>query len=355
MPELAKTHGGYGGAGAQRNRDAGSHHKAKEVYNAGHLAGASTCPAAKTRICVMKSLRVRFLVIAITIVFAFIAAAAGRPKAGPGALQKARPPQSLRLYVFDCGTLHNSDAARYRFKKEELATMEMSVACFLVAHPKGTLVWDTGAVPDNSWTPTGKASVQHIVLSDSQQRDISMVKLLKGQLAELGYSPTDIAYLVLSHYHWDHTANANEFAGATWMVRQVERDAMFAGQAPGTTQPSTYSALRNSKTIILKDDEHDVFGDGTVVIKSAPGHTPGHQVLYLKLAKTGGVVLSGDLYHYPEERKLDRVPTFDFNAEQTRASRVMIEAFVKQKGAQLWIQHDFIGNAKLKKAPEFYE
>jgi glyoxylase-like metal-dependent hydrolase (beta-lactamase superfamily II) len=255
----------------------------------------------------------------------------------PSAPQTARPPQSLRLYVFDCGTLHNSDAARYRFKREELATLDMSVACFLVAHPKGTLVWDTGAVPDDTWKPTGTPTTQHIVLQDSQQRDVTVVKPLKGQLAELRYSPLDITYLVLSHYHYDHTANANEFPGARWLVRQVEREAMFAEKAPGTTQPSTYSALRNSKTIILDTDEHDVFGDGSVVIKSAPGHTPGHQVLYLKLARTGGIVLSGDLYHYPEERKLDRVPTFDFNEEQTRASRVMIEAFLKQKGAQLWI------------------
>ena len=124
---------------------------------------------------------------------------------------------------------------------------------------------------------------------------------------------------------------------------------------PGTTQPSTYSALRDSKTLILKSDEHDVFGDGTVVIKSAPGHTPGHQVLYLKLAKTGGVVLSGDLYHYPEEHVLDRVPTFEFNPEQTRATRVAIDAFLKKTGAQLRIRHDFNGNAKLKKSPSFYE
>jgi len=269
--------------------------------------------------------------------------------------QSARPPRSLRVYVLDCGILHNSDAARYRFKKEELATLEMSVACFLIAHPKGSLVWDTGAIPDNTWTPTGTPITQHIVLPDSQQRDITVLKSLKGQLAELGYSPSDITYLVLSHYHYDHTANANEFAGATWLVREVERQAMFAEKAPGTTQPSTYSALRNSKTIILDTDEHDVFGDRTVIIKSAPGHTPGHQVLYLKLAKTGGVMLSGDLYHYPEERKLDRVPTFDFNEEQTRASRVMIEAFLKKTGAQLWIQHDIMGDAKLKKSPNFYD
>lgn len=296
----------------------------------------------------MKCRILRLLAVAVAVLTLTVQATDSRA-------QSLRLPQSLRLYVFDCGILHNSDAARYRFKEEELATLEMSVACFLVAHPKGTLVWDTGAVPDNAWTPTGTPTTQHIVLPDSQQRDITVVKSLRGQLAELGYSPSEVTYLVLSHYHYDHTANANEFAGATWLVRQVERQAMFAEKAPGTTRPSTYSALRNSKTVILDTDEHDVFGDGSVIIKSAPGHTPGHQVLYLKLPKTGGVMLSGDLYHYPEERKLDRVPTFDFNEAQTRASRVMIEAFLKKTGAQLWIQHDIIGNAKLKKSPNFYE
>jgi len=300
-----------------------------------------------------KILRLR-LALTVAVLTLAVQAAGSRPISGSPS-QGFRPPQSLRLYVFDCGILHNSDAARYRFKKEELATLEMSIACFLIAHPKGTLVWDTGAVPDNAWTPTGTPTNQHIVLPDGQQREITVMKSLKGQLAQLGYSPSDITYLVLSHYHYDHTANANEFAGATWLVRQIERDAMFAGKAPGTTQASSYAALRNSKTIILKPDEYDVFGDGSVIIKSAAGHTPGHQVLYLKLAKSGGVTLSGDLYHYPEERKLDRVPTFDFNEEQTRASRVMIEAFLKKTGAQLWIQHDIIANAKLKKSPNFYD
>src|SRR5205823_274233 len=212
---------------------------------------------------------------------------------------------------------------------------------FLVVHPSGTVIWDTGAIPDASWKTTGSPTTQHVVLPDSQQRDVTMRKSLSSQLEELGYSPSDIIYLALSHYHYDHTANANQFAGATWLVRQVERDAMFAEKPPGTTQPSTYSALRTSKTLTLKTDDHDVFGDGTVVIKLAPGHTPGHQVLYLKLAKTGGVVLSGDLYHYPEERKLGRVPTLEFDQDQTRATRMAIEAFLKKTGAHLWIQHDF--------------
>lgn len=178
---------------------------------------------------------------------------------------------------------------------------------------------------------------------------------LRAQLDETGYSIGMIDYLALSHYHYDHTANANMFIGETWLVRQVERDAMFADKPPATTDPSTYSRLRERKTKIITTNDYDVFGDGTVVIKFAPGHTPGHQVLYVKLEKTGGVVLSGDLYHYPEERVLGRVPTIDFNADQTRASRAAIEAFLKQSGAQLWIQHDFAGNAKLKKSPAYYD
>jgi N-acyl homoserine lactone hydrolase len=210
-------------------------------------------------------------------------------------------------------------------------------------------------VPDAAWNPVGHAIVQHVVLPDSQERDVTVVNSLRAQLAEVGYSPSDITYLALSHYHYDHTANANEFAASTWLVRQVERDAMFAEKPPGITQPSTYSVLRQSKTVILNADEHDVFGDGTVIIKSAPGQTPGHQVLYLKLAKTGAVMLSGDLYHYREERVLDRVPTFEFDPVQTRASKVALDTFLKKTGAQLWIQHDYNGNAKLKKSPNFYD
>ncbi len=63
----------------------------------------------------------------------------------------------------------------------------------------------------------------------------------------------------------------------------------------------------------------------------------------------------GDLYHLPEERTLDRVPTFDFDAALTRATRRKMDAFVKKTGATLWIQHDPAMNARLKKAPMYYE
>ena len=65
--------------------------------------------------------------------------------------------------------------------------------------------------------------------------------------------------------------------------------------------------------------------------------------------------MSGDLYHYPEERKLNRFPTREFNKDQTAASRAAIEGFLKESGAQLWIEHDINANAKLSKAPKYYE
>ena len=77
--------------------------------------------------------------------------------------------------------------------------------------------------------------------------------------------------------------------------------------------------------------------------------------MFLKLAKTGPVLLSGDLYHYPEELTLKRVPSFDFDKDQTAKSRAAMEDFVKKARAQLWIQHDAAAGAKLKKAPEYYE
>jgi len=124
-------------------------------------------------------------------------------------------------------------------------------------------------------------------------------------------------------------ANANLFADSTWIVRPVARDAMFATPAPGTTRPDTYARLRNAKTILIETDQYDVYGDNSVVIKFAPGHTPGHQMLLLRLKNTGPVLLSGDLYHFPQERTLNRFPVFEFDKEQTRRTRIEIDGFLK--------------------------
>jgi len=269
--------------------------------------------------------------------------------AGSALAQAHKPPKappSVRLYIFDCGVIHTTNGDAYSLKKEEMASTEMSIPCILVAHPRGTLMWDNGYIPDRAFPPGGGPASSGVVTQD---------KPLLPQMAAAGYTPGDITYLSMSHYHGDHVANANSFAGATWLVRKVERDRMFSTEPIVRSPVENYNELKNSKTILIDKDEWDVFGDGTVVIKSTPGHTPGHNVLFLKLKKTGPIVLSGDLYHYPEERTLNRLPVADFNREQTAASRAELEIFLKKTGAQLWIEHDIIANARLKKAPAFYE
>ena len=257
-----------------------------------------------------------------------------------------KPPKSVRLYVFDNGMIQGLDPTMFHLKKEEIATADMVVCSYLIVHPKGLLMWDTGAIPDADL----KADASPVT-----QGRFTATKTLKSQLAALGYAPKDVAYIGLSHYHADHTANANDFAGATWLVQQPDRDAMFAEKGPAITQRAQYVALKDSKTKILDGHDYDVFGDGMVVVKAAYGHTPGHQVLYVKLAKTGPILLTGDLYHYQEERNTDKTPTFEFNREQSLASRAAMEAFVKKTGAQLWIEHDFANFNRQKKAPDYYE
>jgi N-acyl homoserine lactone hydrolase len=259
-------------------------------------------------------------------------------------------PASLRLYILDCGKITGMNPAAFGFKEDELATTEMTTPCFLIAHPRGALMWDTGEISDSALKTDG---------SPTTQGTFTVTKALLPQLAAIGYTPANITYLGLSHYHGDHVANANAFAGSTWIVQKIERDAIFAppgdGKAKRSSNPVFFTSLEKSKTILLNGEDHDVFGDGTVIIKFTPGHTPGHQSLFLKLAKTGPVLLSGDLYHYPEELTLKRIPAIEFNKDQTAQSRAAMQAFMKTTGAQLWIQHDAAAGATRKKAPAYYD
>jgi glyoxylase-like metal-dependent hydrolase (beta-lactamase superfamily II) len=261
---------------------------------------------------------------------------------------------SPRLYVLDGGVLA-SDPARYRLTAAEVQEVPLSIAAYLIAHPRGVLLWDAGAIADDERRSMPAGAERRVRRADGQERVVTLAPPLDDQLRASGHESDGVTHLALSHYHWDHTANANAFAGATWLVRQGDREAMFATPAPGAARPATYAALKGSRTVTVTADEHDVFGDATVVLKAAPGHSEGHQVLYVKLAKTGGVVLSGDLYHYPEERTLNRLPTFEVSEEQTAASRRGLEAFLARTGAALWIQHDLVNHRRLRKAPEFYE
>jgi N-acyl homoserine lactone hydrolase len=253
-----------------------------------------------------------------------------------------------RLYILDCGTIAPMDPKLFGLTKEEIKGDASFVSpCYLVVHPKGTLIWDVGQVPDADIKDDGTEAVSQGILKAKHR--------LTTQLAALGYKPKDITYVAMSHYHADHTANANLFAGSIWIVQQAEYDIMFSDKQVGIRTPESYKDLEQAKRITLQDADRDVFGDGTVIIKTAPGHTPGHQMLFLKLKKFGPLLLMGDLYHFPEEKSLDRVPSFDFDAAMTRATRKSVDEFVAQTHATAWIQHDPATYAPLKKAPRYYD
>jgi N-acyl homoserine lactone hydrolase len=267
----------------------------------------------------------------------------------------ARPPapKTVRLYVLDCGLLNitSEGVQRYHVTPAEVGETRMSVPCYLIAHPKGTLMWELGVIPDGNIRGGGAATRATV----NAYAEAVVTRTLGSQLAQIGYRPADITYVAFSHPHIDHSANANAFAASTWLVTKGDRDFMWA-ENNTRVNPSFYTALKNSTSVILDKDEHDVFGDGQVVIKAAPGHTPGHQVLVLKLAATGPVMLSGDLYHYPAERTLHRAPPDnEANVQQSAASRSTIEAYLQKTKTTLWIEHDFVSDAKLKKSPAYHE
>ncbi len=251
----------------------------------------------------------------------------------------------IKLYVFQCGEILARDVSVFSPGVDQGKPKELTDSCYLIRHPQGDLVWDTG-LPDSLGT-TGADPMNGAF-------HVSVSKPFAQQLAALQIQPADIEYLGISHFHFDHTGNANLFTGSRLLIQQEEYAAAFGAEPKKFGfEPDSYAQLDRSKIQVLSGD-YDVFGDGRVVIKKAVGHTPGHQMLFVDLPNTGPVVLSGDLYHFTSNREHRRVPSFNFSKEQTEHSMELMEKFTQEKHAQFWIQHDKEQNQTLKHAPEFY-
>jgi N-acyl homoserine lactone hydrolase len=267
------------------------------------------------------------------------------PAAGIARLAPLPGVAGPRLYVFDCGTLVNNRPEDYGLKREEVRDTNMGVTCYLVVHPKGILIYDTG-LNDRL---VGRPLYENMVEGYGQIK----FNTLSGQLSDIGVTAATIDYVVLSHYHWDHVGNAGDFAGSTWLVYRGDRARMFGAEARAYPWFSQYSALEHSRTVLLSGD-HDVFGDGTVVVIATPGHTEGHCSLLVRLRNTGPVVLSGDLYHYAEERDLKRMPDEE-KTTGTVESRRKVEELLRRTGASLWIGHSMEFFRTVRKSPAWYD
>jgi N-acyl homoserine lactone hydrolase len=284
----------------------------------------------------LKRLAAFFAVMAISV------GAAAQP--APSGLPPLPRLTGVRLYVIDCGTIISNRPEGFGLTRDEVFNPNFSDPCFLVMHPKGILLFDTGLTDAQVGRP--------IYENMTGYEGLLKTTTLKGELANIGITPAMITYLAISHSHWDHVGNANDYAGSTWLARKAEYDFMFAPSVTAAARKN-YAALANAKTQYIEGD-HDVFGDGSVVLLSTPGHSPGHQSLYVKLAHTGGVVISGDLYHYSAERTLGRVPPREQSLE-TPASRKRIEDFLQRTHSQLWIGHAIDWYRDAVKSPGWYD
>ena len=251
-----------------------------------------------------------------------------------------------QLTVFDCGAIVLDSVESFGLGNDETPVRELFVPCYLVKHARGTLFWDAGL-------PLGVVGRGDV--KPEPGMTLRYARSVLEQLEAVGTPAAEIDFVAFSHMHFDHVGAANAFARSTLLIQRTEHAAAFdeVERYPGIFVPEHYAALRDAKTILL-DGDHDVFGDGSVEILAAPGHTPGHQVLYVELAETGPVVLSGDLYHFAESRVLRRVPEFNTDAAASRQSMERIERLLEAHGATLWIEHEKAVADTLRKAPAFY-
>ncbi len=258
---------------------------------------------------------------------------------------EAETKSSLKLYTFDCGMLRFESIEDFSVSDDETDIRDFVVPCYVVEHTNGRLLWDGGL-------PSKTADI------DGWQGEGMLSRLdrtFSEQLPEIGLDMSSFDYAAYSHLHFDHVGAANEVIGATLIIQQEEYDAAFADEVtvPGF-DPTLYDSLKDAERILINGD-HDVFGDGRVRIISAPGHTPGHQVLFIDLENSGPIVLSGDLYHLAISRQDRRVPAFNVDKAMTLASMDRVEALVEETGATFWIEHELALFEKLNKAPAYYD
>ena len=257
--------------------------------------------------------------------------------ASAGAVSQTRTQavEPLQLWRLDCGSIDVDLAA---FSDTGLYTGErrtLAASCYLIKNGDQLLLWDTGLDGSLAGKPR-----------DSEG---SLLKeRIVPQLARIGVKPSDVKFLGISHYHFDHTGQAADFPGATLLIGKEDwavvksREALMSRFAPWLSGGGKVEEVARDK---------DVFGDGRVTMLGLPGHTPGHSALLVRLA-SGPVLLSGDQYHFTEQVANRGVPTFNTDRADTLASHDRFDRLAKNLGARVIIQHEPRDMAKLPPFPQ---
>ncbi|SDD84441.1 Glyoxylase, beta-lactamase superfamily II [Cupriavidus sp. YR651] len=260
--------------------------------------------------------------------------------AGCSGISAQRTTHVERLYILDCDEGVASDASRWSPGVNVGIPVEFVDQCYLIKHTQGWILWDTGVDDAVAILPDGA------VPTDPKAMHWRRPKTLASQLGQIGVKPSDIKFIAISHTHPDHIGNVEMFPQAMLLVQKAEYEWPGAYNAPRFNPGHPVTRIEGDK---------DVFGDGSIMILSTPGHTPGHQSLLVELPKTGAIVLSGDAVHFKSNWDNRRVPSINYSKDTTLGSMERIAGVLAGKHAQLWINHDKAQRDTLKMAPEYYE
>jgi len=215
----------------------------------------------------------------------------------PAAVGEAGAGAGVKLYTLECGRIEIADLGAFSDDGAyDGRAHEVADSCFLIRHPEGDLLWDSGlpgALAGQGATTNGGFT-------------LTLERTLLDQLSDIGMTAADVDYFAMSHSHFDHTGQAADFAGATWLVDPVEYAWMFGeGAEKGLVDAALVEGLKGAERREVTG-EFDLFGDGTVTIVRTPGHTPGHLSLLVKLDEAGPVFLTGDLSFNRKPRRAPR-------------------------------------------------
>ena len=272
----------------------------------------------------------------------------------------AQSPQGMKLYVFSSGAL--TAAKNFLQDQGPTNTIQIPVGFFVVMHPKGNVLFDTGnndkIITDPSyWGPFFKA-YNPVVTPDVA---------IDAQLGKIGLKPDDIKYVVIGHLHLDHGGNVGKFPNSTVVVQKDEiRNAFWP--EPGTAtfyvlgdimplRNPHGEAVANKFKMIQLEGDMDLFGDGSVVVKRWVGHTPGSQMMIVRLPKTGTIILTSDNVYLRENVEKNILPNVILAYDPGGILRAYewIRYMQATEKADFFTAHDPDAFKALKKPPEFYE
>jgi N-acyl homoserine lactone hydrolase len=236
--------------------------------------------------------------------------------------------------VIECGVRTAPDVSPWTPGVNVGQPIDFVDTCYLIKHGQDWMVWDTG-LPDAIFSqPSSDPAAWH------------RTSTLAGELGRVGIRPENVKFLGISHTHPDHIGNVELFPQAMLLVQQAEYDWPNQDGSP---------RFKPSHPVTKLHGDHDVFGDGSVMLLSTPGHTPGHQSLLVKLPQTGAVLLSGDAVHLQTNWEARRVPAINFDKPKSLTSMERLAQVIADDHAELWINHDKPQGMTRKHAPEFYE